>query len=70
MQADGIQVYIGEEMPVPEMRDMSLVTAPYSRGGQILGVLGVIGPTRMEYTEVISIVEYTADRLSEYLSME
>lgn len=70
LQADGIQVYIGEEMPVPEMREMSLVTAPYGRGGQILGVLGVIGPTRMEYTEVISIVEYTADRLSEYLSME
>jgi heat-inducible transcriptional repressor len=70
LQADGIQVYIGEEMPVPEMRDMSLVTAPYAKGGQVLGVLGVIGPTRMEYTEVISIVEYTADRLSRYLSME
>jgi len=70
MQADGIQVYIGEEMPLPEMKEMSLITAPYGKGGQMLGVLGVIGPMRMEYSEVISIVEYTAVSLSEYLSIE
>jgi len=67
MRADGIQIYIGEEMPLPAMKDMSLITAPYGREGQILGVLGVIGPKRMEYSRVIPIVEYTALSLSEYL---
>ncbi len=70
MRADGIQICIGGEMPFPELKDMSLITAPYGKEGQILGVLGVIGPTRMEYSRVIPIVEYTAASLSEYLSLE
>jgi heat-inducible transcriptional repressor len=70
LQAEGIQIYIGEEMPMPEMKEMSLITAPYRREGKVLGVLGVIGPTRMEYSKVIPIVEYTAASLSEYLSTE
>jgi heat-inducible transcriptional repressor len=70
MKAEGIQIYIGEEMPLPEMKEMSLIAAPYRREEKVLGVLGVIGPTRMEYSKVIPIVEYTAARLSEYLSSE
>lgn len=70
MSAEGIQIYIGEELALPEMREMSLITAPYGREGKVLGVLGVIGPTRMEYSRVIPIVEYTAVSLSEYLSNE
>jgi heat-inducible transcriptional repressor len=70
IRADGIQVFIGEEMPIPEMREMSLIAAPYGPEGQILGVLGVIGPTRMEYSKVIPIVEYMAVSLSDYLSVE
>jgi len=70
IRSDGIQVFIGEEMPIPEMKEMSLIAAPYGPTGQILGVLGVIGPTRMEYSRVIPIVEYMAVSLSDYLSVE
>ena len=60
IRSDGIQIFIGEEMPIPEMKEMSLIAAPYGPAGHILGVLGVIGPTRMEYSRVIPIVEYMA----------
>ena len=70
IRSDGIQVFIGEEMSIPEMQDMSLIAAPYGPEGQVLGVLGVIGPTRMEYSRVIPIVEYMAVSLSDYLSVE
>jgi heat-inducible transcriptional repressor len=48
--------------------DFSVVTAPYSDGARTLGVLGVIGPTRMEYNRVIPIVDVTARMLSSALS--
>jgi heat-inducible transcriptional repressor len=70
IRSDGIQVFIGEEMPIPEMKEMSLIAAPYGPPGHVLGVLGVIGPTRMEYSRVIPIVEYMAISLSDYLSVE
>jgi heat-inducible transcriptional repressor len=70
MKSDGIQIFIGEEMPIPEMKELSLITAPYGLEGRVLGVLGVIGPTRMEYSRVIPIVEYMAVSLSDYLSVE
>lgn len=70
MKADGIQIFIGEEMSLPELREISLIAAPYSRGGEVLGVLGVIGPKRMEYGKLIPIVDYMAVNLSEYLSMK
>ncbi len=46
-----------EENPIDRMRDCSLVTASYSLGGNIMGVLGIIGPTRMDYRRVISIMK-------------
>lgn len=52
-----ISVIIGEENPVEKMRDCSLVTASYNLGGKIMGVLGIIGPTRMDYKKVISIMK-------------
>lgn len=52
-----IRVIIGEENPIDRMRDCSLVTASYSLGGNIMGVLGIIGPTRMDYRRVISIMK-------------
>ena len=70
MKSEGIQIFIGEETSVPELRETSIIAAPYQREGRVIGVLGIIGPTRMEYSKVISIVEYTAESLSEYLSME
>ena len=64
----GIQVMIGGENPVEDLRDCSMITSTYSYRGQVLGVLGVVGPRRMPYADVISIVDETARLVSESLS--
>lgn len=66
--ATGIQIFIGQESGHQVLDDCSLVTAPYSVDGKIIGVLGVIGPTRMAYGRVISVVDVTAKLLSAALS--
>jgi heat-inducible transcriptional repressor len=58
--ADGVQIFIGEESGYTVLDDCSVVSAPYTVNGQVVGVLGVIGPTRMDYDRVISIVDTTA----------
>jgi len=60
MVADGLQIFIGEESGYRPLDQCSLVTAPYVVDGQVAGVLGVIGPTRMPYDRVVSIVDITA----------
>ena len=60
LKSEGIQLFIGEESGYKMLDDMSLVTAPYEVGGQVAGVLGIIGPTRMAYQEVIPVVDMTA----------
>ncbi len=67
-RAEGIQIFIGEEAGYEVFGDYSVVTAPYSDGGNTLGVLGVIGPTRMAYQRVIPIVDLTARMLSSALT--
>lgn len=67
-RADGVQIFIGEEAGYEAFGDYSVVTAPYSDGLKPLGVLGVIGPTRMAYERVIPIVDVTARMLSSALS--
>jgi heat-inducible transcriptional repressor len=67
---DRVRVFIGGELPLPELAGLSLVTAPYRREGQVVGVLGVIGPTRMAYERIIPIVTCAADSLSQRLSLE
>ena len=67
-RAQGIQVFIGEEAGYEVFGDFSVVTAPYFDGARALGVLGVIGPTRMAYERVIPIVDVTARMLSSALS--
>jgi heat-inducible transcriptional repressor len=67
-RADGVQIFIGEEAGYDAFGDYSVVTAPYSDGLKPLGVLGVIGPTRMAYERVIPIVDVTARMLSSALS--
>lgn len=64
IRADGVQIFIGEEAGFEVLGDFSVITAPYQVGGQTLGVLGVIGPTRMAYERVIPIVDLTARMLS------
>lgn len=66
--ANGVQVFIGEEAGYEVFGDYSVITAPYSDGAQTLGVLGVIGPTRMAYERVIPIVDVTARMLSSALA--
>ena len=60
IDADGIQIYIGEESGYQLLDNCSVVTAPYRVNNVIVGVLGVIGPTRMAYERVIPIVDITA----------
>ena len=66
--AQGVQIYIGGESGVAPLDECSVVTAPYESDGQIIGTVGVIGPTRMAYERVIPIVDITAKLLSSALS--
>ena len=67
IHAPGVRIFIGEETGLAPLEGVSLVTAPYGRDGQLLGVLGVIGPSRMAYERVIPVVEATAAALGEAL---
>ena len=68
INAKGVQIFIGEESGYEVLDDCSVVTSPYESEGQILGVLGVIGPTRMDYERVIPIVDLTAKMLGSALN--
>lgn len=68
VENQGVQIFIGEESGYQMLDECSLVTAPYSLDGQVVGVLGVIGPTRMAYERVIPIVDATARILSAALN--
>ncbi len=73
VQAPGVRIFIGEETGLAPLEGMSLVTAPYVAGGgsgQVLGVLGVIGPTRMAYERVIPVVQAAADALGAAIHSE
>jgi heat-inducible transcriptional repressor len=63
-----VQIYIGGESGIVPLDEMSVVTAPYAVDGQVIGTLGVIGPTRMAYERVIPIVDITAKLLSNALA--
>jgi heat-inducible transcriptional repressor len=65
LDSNGIQLFIGDESGYGVLDDYSVVTAPYRVKGQVAGVLGVIGPTRMAYQKVIPIVDVTARLLGE-----
>jgi heat-inducible transcriptional repressor len=67
-RADGVQVFIGGESGIAPLDECSVVAAPYEVDGQVLGTIGVIGPTRMAYERVIPIVDITARLLSSALS--
>jgi heat-inducible transcriptional repressor len=67
-QAHGVQIFIGGESGLVPLDECSVVTAPYEVDGQVVGTVGVIGPTRMAYERVIPIVDITAKLLSSALS--
>jgi len=68
INAKGVQIFIGEESGYEVLDDCSIITSPYESEGHILGVLGVIGPTRMDYERVIPIVDLTAKMLGSALN--
>ncbi|MGB1883665.1 MAG: heat-inducible transcriptional repressor HrcA [Gammaproteobacteria bacterium] len=68
LAAEGVQIFIGEESGYEVLDDCSVVTSTYNDEHRTLGVLGVIGPTRMEYEKIIPIVDLTAKMLSSALN--
>lgn len=68
LRAEGVQIFIGQESGYTILDDCSIVTAPYSLDQEVVGVLGVIGPTRMAYERVIPIVDITAKLLGSALN--
>ena len=68
LRGHGVQVFIGGESGVSAPDEVSVVTAPYSVNGTVVGTVGVIGPTRMAYDRVVPIVDVTAKLLSSALS--
>jgi heat-inducible transcriptional repressor len=69
-RSDGVQIYIGGESGIAPLDECSVVTAPYEVNGQVVGSVGVIGPTRMAYERVIPIVDITAKLLSSALTYQ
>jgi heat-inducible transcriptional repressor len=63
--SDEVRVFIGAENDHEAMRDVSLVVAPYGRRGRAMGVVGVMGPTRMAYPHAISTVRYVRGLMNE-----
>lgn len=68
LSAEGVQIYIGEDIEFNEVKGCSLVTAPYGGRGYTLGTIGVIGPVRMDYSRIIPLVDWTARLLGDVLA--
>ena len=67
MLSGGVNILIGSESELLDMESISFITSAYASGDEILGTLGVIGPTRMDYSRIIPLVDYTAKLLSKML---
>jgi heat-inducible transcriptional repressor len=68
LRGEGCRIFIGSEIPVRDIQDLSVVASPYGKPGQIVGVLGVLGPTRMDYGRTVALVEAAASLLTRSLS--
>ena len=66
--ARSLQIFIGSESDLGQHSGVALVASPYRVAGQVLGAVGVIGPTRMDYARVIPLVDFTARTVSKVLS--
>lgn len=66
----GVQVVIGEEDGPSGLADCSLVASNYSVGGRVIGTLGIVGPTRMEYAQAVALVDHLAKVLGRFFSAE
>ncbi len=67
-RAEGVRIFIGGESQVVPYEELSVVSAPYEVDGQVVGTLGVIGPTRMAYDRMIQIVDITSKLVGNALS--
>ncbi|MDE1952334.1 MAG: heat-inducible transcriptional repressor HrcA [Betaproteobacteria bacterium] len=67
-RAEGVRIYIGGENGVVPFEELSIITSPYEVDGQVVGTLGVVGPTRMAYDRMIQIVDITAKLVGNALS--
>jgi heat-inducible transcriptional repressor len=67
-RAQGVQIFIGGDSSLVPMEEMSVISSPYCVNGDVVGTLGVIGPTRMAYERLIPIVDITAKLVSSALS--
>lgn len=65
---EGVMVVIGTENEYHEMQECSVVMTTYSIGNKVLGTMGLIGPTRMEYSKAVSIIRYVGESVSKYLT--
>ncbi len=68
MKEDSIQIFIGSEIGLDNTEELRMVIKPYHRGGNIVGTMGVIGPKRMKYSNVVSIVDYSSKIISKMLN--
>ena len=67
LEANGVQVFIGSEAALAEIRDISVITSSYRTDGSGVGSLGIVGPTRMDYAQYVPLVGFAADVLSDVL---
>jgi heat-inducible transcriptional repressor len=67
-EGPGVQVFIGHENPEDELRRLGVVVSTYGVDGEVVGVLGVVGPTRMAYDRSISSVRYMARLMSDLMA--
>lgn len=64
----GVQIIFGSESNLQDLENISVVSSPYRKGDTVLGVVGIIGPLRMDYPKIVPIVHFTAKVLSEVLA--
>ncbi len=70
-EAEGLRIFIGSENKLFSLSGSSTIVAPYrDSAGRVVGVLGVIGPTRLNYARVIPMVDYTAQVVSRVLGLQ
>jgi heat-inducible transcriptional repressor len=68
LEGEGVQVVIGRENPVSDLASCSVIASGYHAGDRVMGTVGIVGPTRMEYAKAIALVEYLAQVLTRLLS--
>ncbi|MCR5579989.1 MAG: heat-inducible transcriptional repressor HrcA [Pseudobutyrivibrio sp.] len=69
-ESTGIQVYIGDETPISTMKDCSIVTATYELGDGVKGTIGIVGPKRMDYENVVDNIKSLKGQLDKLLKKE